>query len=207
MLVEILPDVFHWTALDVVNKRHLNGYAVRIKAGLVLIDPPSVPENALPELEALGRPRAVVLTGRAQERRAKQFQDWYGAKILAPELDKKLMRVRVDHYYSSGETVPGGFKAITLPHQRTPGESVLFHASARLLLAGYLVGEPAGFIQIEDRSVYPSYSKALEAQLPLLPLVFDRILPGRGAPILKDARIILAKYLASVEPGGAKGHI
>lgn len=206
MLAALAPDLFHWSSLDVVHKRHLNGYAIRVKAGLVLIDPPHVPENALPELEALGRPRVVILSGRAQERRAKQFQDWYGAKVMAPEGDQKLMRLPVAQYYSDGDTLPGGLKVTTLPNQRTPGESVLFQASSGTLFAGHLVGEPAGMVQMEDRGLYPSFSKAFEAQLALLSIEFDRLLPGRGTPIPTGGRLALAKYLASFGEGGPKGH-
>ncbi|MBT9555319.1 MAG: hypothetical protein IV100_04775 [Myxococcales bacterium] len=206
MLAELFSDYFHWNALDVAQKRHLNGYVVRTKVGLILIDPPSLPEPVLPALEALGKPKVVLLTGRAQERRAKQFRDWFGARILAPEGDQKLIRIPIDAYYKPGDTVPGGFRVHALPHQRTPGECVLYHPTQKVLIAGHLVGEPAGFIQLEDRSLYGSFSKTLEAQLQLLELDFERLLPGRGTPILHGGRIALAKYLAGFREGEVSGH-
>ncbi len=206
MLEPLLDRVYTWDALDAAQKRHLNGYALVTKAGLVLVDPPAMPEVVLPALEALGKPKIVILTGRPSERRARQFKDWYGAKILAPESDRKSMRVPVDHYYAEGETLPGGFVAVALAHQRTAGECALFHAGLRLLIASYLVGEPAGLVQLEDRGLYANFSRALEAQLKLLPLEFDALLPGRGRPVLKEGRVALAKYLAGFAGGEPTGH-
>ena len=196
MLTKILDKVYRWQALDTTLRQHLNGYLLSTRAGVILVDPPRAESVIIEQIEALGRPRAVLLTGRPNERRAKQYQDWYQAKVFAPEADRRRFRVAADHYYKVGETLPAGFKPVELRNQRTPGECALFHAKARLLIAGHLNGEPAGSIQMEAQGMYSDFSRAFEAQLGLLKLDFDILLPGRGEPILKGGRKALATFLA-----------
>ena len=201
MLEKLLENIYWWQGLNVELHQHLNGYVIVTRVGTILIDPPRAERNILEQLEALGRPRAVIVTGRPNERRAKQYQDWYGAKVFAPEADGRRLRVRADNYYKPGETLPGGFKPISLGNQRTPGESVLHHPQGRILLAPHLVGEPKGYLTMEAKHLYGSFSRAFEAQLKLLELDFKRVFPGRGAPVMKDGKVVLAKYLAGYTEG------
>ncbi len=196
VLKPVIDGVYWWQALEVELKRHINGYLVMTRIGPVMIDPPSAAEVIVEQIEALGKPRAIILTGRRQERRAAQFQGWYDAKVFAPEGDRRRFNVKADHYFRPGETLPGGFQSIGLSHQRTPGECALFHAKKRLLATGHLVGEPKGYVQMQDQGMYWSFGRAFEAQLGLLELDFDTLLTGRGEPIPTGARLVLAKYLA-----------
>ena len=163
------------------------------------MDPPSAAEPILAQIEAFGKPRAIIVTGRLQERRSRQYQGWYNAKVFAPEADRKRLRITADHYFRTGESLPGGFKSVILPHQRTPGETILFHAKAKVLVAPHFVTLGEGLVQMEDQASYWNFSRAFEAQLALLDLDFNVLLPGRGKPIRKDARVALAKYLAGYE--------
>ena len=187
-----------WQALELELKRHLNGYLLQTRVGLVMVDPPSAAEVIVKAIEAIGRPRAIIVTGRSRERRTRQFQGWYDAKVFAPERDARMLRVKADHYYKDGESLPGGFRSVGLEHQRTPGETALYHKGLRLMVAAHLVGQPAGYVQMQEQGLYWNFSRALEAQLRLLEYDYDTLLPGRGAPITKEARIALAKYIAGL---------
>ncbi len=203
MIAAVAEHVYRWEALETALRRTVNGYALAYRNGLILIDPPRVPEPDLPRFEALGRPRAVVVTGRFQVRRARQFRDWYGARIFAPAADRKVLGLQADHYYQPGDTLPGGFRAVGLQHQRSPGESALHHPARRMLVCGHLVGDPPGYVQMQEPGLYWSFSRAFEAQLPLLDLDFDLLLPGRGDPIVEEGKIALARYLAGYDPDTA----
>jgi glyoxylase-like metal-dependent hydrolase (beta-lactamase superfamily II) len=196
VLLPVIDGVYWWQALQLELKRHINGYIVMTKVGAIMIDPPSSAEPILRGIEALGKPRAIILTGVRQQRRAAQYQAWYGAKVFAPEKDKRQLTIKADHYYRSGETLPGGFLSVGLSYGRSPGESALFHAKSRLLCASHLVGDPPGYVQMQEQGLYRNFSRAFEEQISLLELDFDTLLPGRGKPLAKDARLTMAKYLA-----------
>ena len=199
VLTEVQSSVHVWQSLEIELKRHINGYLFLTRVGGILVDPPSAAEPVLAQIEAFGKPRAIIVTGRNQERRSRQYQGWYKAKVFAPEADRKRLRITADHYFRTGESLPGGFKSIILPHQRTPGETVLFHEKAKILVAPHFVTLGDGLIQMEDRASYWNFSRGFEAQLALLELDFDVLLPGRGKPIKTGARIALAKFLAGYE--------
>ena len=196
MLTEVVEGVYLWRALEVALKRYINGYLLVVHGGTVLIDPPAAAEPVLRAIEALGRPRAVILTGQRQERRARQYQGWYDAKVFAPEGDQRALTVKADVYYKHAESLPGGLRAFWLKHQRSAGESTLFHSERKLLFAGHLVGDPPGHIRMQDRGLYPRFSRSLQAQLALLKLPFEVLLPGRGEPITKGGRLALATHIA-----------
>lgn len=200
MLTPVIDGVYTWKTLEVELKRHVNGYLVMTKIGPVMIDPPSAAEVILNEIESLGKPRAILITGKRQERRAAQYQGWYEAKVFAPEGDRRLLTLKADHYYKRGESLPGGFQSCDLEHQRTPGETALFHPRSKMLVASHLVGDPPGYLRMQDQGFYWSFGRAFEAQLALLDLDFDTLLPGRGEPITKDAKVVLAKFLAGYSP-------
>lgn len=196
MLSPVTEGVYVWQALNVALKRHMNGYLFMTRIGPIMVDPPSMAEVIVEQVEALGKPKAIIVTGRHHERRTAQYKRWYKAKVFAPQADRKLLKVHADHYYMDGESLPGGFVSVQLGHQRTPGETVLYHAKSKLLVANHLVGAPEGYIQMQGEGVYWNFSRAFEAQLKLLDLDFDVILPGRGHPIATDGKMVLARFLA-----------
>jgi len=203
VLTEVIKGVYMWQALELELKRHINGYVFMTRIGPIMVDPPSAAEVILKDIEALGKPRAIILTGRRQQRRSKQYQGWYKAKLFAPEGDRKLLTIRADHFYRGGESLPGGFKSISLPDQRSPGETALYHEKLGVMVCSHLVCTKAGYVQMQDQGLYWNFSRAFEAQLTLLDYPFETLLPGRGTPIVKEASMGLAKFLAGFEPGAA----
>jgi len=198
VLRKLCTGVYSWKALETETKRHLNGYIFATRKGTIVVDPPRLNESVVGPLEALGIPKAIIITGRRNERRAEQFQAWYGAKVFAPEKDKRRMRVSADSWFRHGDSLPGGFKAFVLKNQRTPGESVLFHAKAKLMVAGQLHGFPGGAMSLPERGLYQQFGAAIAAHLELLQFEFERLLPGSGEPVLRGGRVSLATYLAGL---------
>ena len=197
MLTEVRKGVFRWEGLEIKLKRHLNGWLLITPDGPMLVDPPQAAEPDIADIELRGKPKIILLTGKRQERRTKMYQGWYQARVYAPRGDEKLLEVEPFRLYEDGEALPGGFVAMRLANQRSPGESVLFHKAARLLVAGHLVGAPAGQLQMQEKHLYSNFSKAFAEQVRLLKLDFDALLPGRGEPVMKEARVRLAEHLAT----------
>lgn len=197
MLIPLTDSTFYWRSLQIELKRHLNGYLVITDDGPVLIDPPAVSDVVLPEIEKFGKPIAILVTGRHQERRSKQYHQWYKAKLCVPKADKSMILQNADIYYENGDTLPGGFQVVELGNQRSAGESALYHAATKTLAAGHLLGEPEGYVGMQSSHVYHDFPAAFEAQLKLLEYDFEVLLPGRGRPLSKEGRICLARFLAS----------
>ena len=198
VLKKLCTGVYTWKALEIETKRHINGYVFTTRIGPIVVDPPRLNESVVGPFEALGVPKAVIITGRPHERRAEQFQAWYGAKIFAPEKDRRRMRVKADSWFHDGDALPGGFRAVGLANQRTPGESVLFHPKAKLLLASQLHGFDGGTMSLPERGLYQQFGSAIAAHIGLLELKFERLLPGSGEPVLSGGRVALATYLAGL---------
>ena len=197
MLTAVRPGVFRWEGLEIKLKRHLNGWLFVTQDGPILVDPPQAPEPVVFDIETHGKPKVILLTGKRQERRSKMYQGWYDTRVYAPKADQKLLEVEPYLLYEDGEVLPGGFTAIRLADQRSPGESVLLHKGTRLLVAGHLVGAPAGQLQMQDKHLYGNFSRAFAEQVKLLKLDFDSVLPGRGEPVMTEARVRLAEHLAT----------
>jgi len=197
MLIPLTDTTYYWRSLQIELKRHLNGYLVITDDGPVLIDPPAVSDVVLPELERFGKPVAVLITGRHQERRSKQYHQWYGAKLCVPKADKSMVLQKADIYYEDGDILPGGFQVIGLENQRSAGESALYYEPSKTMAAGHLLGEPAGYVGMQSSHVYHNFSAAFEGQLRLLQYDFEVLLMGRGQPISEDGRMCLARFLAS----------
>ena len=53
---------------------------------------------------------------------------------------------------------------------------------------------------MRSEKLYHNFSASFQAQLALLDLEFDIILPGLGTPVLTDGRKVLAGFLASYQP-------
>ena len=201
MLKKLCRGVYTWKALETETKRHINGYVFTTRVGPVVVDPPRLNESVVKQFEALGTLKAIIVTGRPNERRAEQFQAWYGAKVFAPSKDQRRMRINADSWFHDGDVLPGGFKAVSLKNQRTPGESVLFHPKAKILVANQLHGFPGGTMSLPERGLYQQFGAAISAHLELLDLEFERLLPGSGEPVLTGGRVSLATYLAGLSGG------
>jgi len=197
MLERIIDGVYVWEHLIIEHKHTINGYYLETEDGPILFDPPSAAQSVIQQIEALGKPKHVVVTGRFRQRRAAYYQQWYGATLWAPHADQRHLNLEPDELYGSIDEVPGGFDVVGLEKQLSPGECALYNADRKCLLAGHLVGTPPGSIRMQDRYLYRPFSPAFEAQLPLISLDFETLLPGRGSPIPAGGRVALAQFLAN----------
>lgn len=208
---EIIPIYRATTRINVAGPFRIPSAMYVIKDGedVVLIDPFTLPESETKELEALGVPTLILITGRLHVRDADAYRKRYGAKILANREAVPELGIGVDDAFGDGETLPGGLTTIEMPGT-IPGETILRREQGKgVLIVGdalwnlrlsecglilglfmRLLGWPEGFgampklLMANDKLATESYQKLLDYD-------FDQILVSHGQPILRDAKEML----------------
>ena len=92
----------------------------------------------------------------------------------------------------------GGFlHAVTVPENKSPGETALHWPERRLLILGdALIGKPPGGLSLLPTKMYADMTRAREGIMVLLKLDFDALLVGDGDPILQDGKQAVEAFLA-----------
>ena len=200
---EILPGIFSWGSTYADRPWDLNGYAIALTGGTIVIDPPA-PERA--EWEQLPTPiTTVVLTNRDHVRDAPLFRARFGARIVASKDEiPQFTSLRIDATVQEGDLIGGALRVIHLPG-KSPGEIGLYlepayHAASRdrggiLILGDAIIGNPPGALGLipEEKLDDP---KRLRGSLPkILAYDFDVLLLCDGQSVLGNAKQKVSEFL------------
>jgi glyoxylase-like metal-dependent hydrolase (beta-lactamase superfamily II) len=203
---EILPGIFTWGSTYADRPWDLNGYAIALAGGVVLIDPPA-PEEA--DWQKLPKPiTTVVLTNRDHLRDGPLFRTRYGARIIAGKDEvPQFTPVTIDAAVQEGDLIGGALRVIHLPG-KSPGEIGLYlepayHPTSRdkagiLILGDAIIGNPPGSLGLipEEKLDDP---KTLRGSLPkILDYNFDVLLLCDGQSVLSDAKLKVSEFLKRV---------
>jgi glyoxylase-like metal-dependent hydrolase (beta-lactamase superfamily II) len=200
---EILPGIFTWGSTYADRPWDLNGYAIALAGGTLLIDPPA-PEEA--GWQKLPKPIAtVVLTNRDHVRDAPLFRTRYGARIVASKDEvSQITSLPIDATVQEGDLIGSALRVIHLPG-KSPGEIGLYlepayHTASRdkggiLILGDAIIGNPPGALGLipEEKLDDP---KKLRGSLPkILEYNFDVLLLCDGQSVLSDAKQKVSEFL------------
>lgn len=200
---EILPGIFTWGSTYADRPWDLNGYAIALTGGTVLIDPPA-PEEA--DWQKLPTPiTTVVLTNRDHIRDAPLFRARLGARIVASKDEvSQFTSLPIDVTVQEGDLIGSALRVIHLPG-KSPGEIGLYlepayHVASRdkggvLILGDAIIGNPPGTLGLipEEKLDDP---KTLRRSLPkILKYNFDVLLLCDGQPVLGDAKQKVSEFL------------
>jgi glyoxylase-like metal-dependent hydrolase (beta-lactamase superfamily II) len=203
---EILPGIFTWGSTYADRPWDLNGYAIVLPGGVVLIDPPA-PEDA--DWQKLPKPiTTVVLTNRDHVRDAPLFRIRYGARIIAGKDElPQFVSLPIDEAVEEGDLIGGALRVINLPG-KSPGEIGLYlgpayHAAAQdkagiLILGDAIIGNPPGALGLipEEKLDDPG---TLKGSLPkVLDYDFDVLLFCDGQSVLSDAKRRVSDFLKTL---------
>ena len=203
---EILPGIFTWGSTYADRPWDLNGYAIALVGGTVLIDPPAPEEGGW---QKLPKPVAtVVLTNRDHLRDAPLFRTRYGARIVASKDEmSQFTSLPIDATVQEGDLIGGALRVIHLPG-KSPGEIGLYldpayHAVSRdkggiLILGDAIIGNPPGALGLipEEKLDDP---KTLKGSLPkVLDYNFDVLLLCDGQSILSNAKQKVSEFLSGL---------
>ena len=194
----LIDNVMRWSVYNEEKGLFFNGYVMDTPAGAYVVDPPSADERVFAGIEQhFGRPAAVVVTNRDHERASDAFRQRYSCPVMASEADCALLEIPAEERLQ--ETLPGGWKVLSLVHQKSPGEVALFNVEKRMLLLGdALISKQAGVLTMLPAEKYADPSKAREGLNVLQSLDVDVILPGDGEPVLQGGKQVLAQFFSGV---------
>jgi hypothetical protein len=195
---EILPGLFHWTAVHPRIKIEVSSYYVA-EAGTLL--DPLIPEEGLEWFRERGAPRHVFLTNRHHYRHSAEFEAAFGCTVWCNEEGmhefQQGERVRP---FRAGDLLPGNIES----HEvgvLCPDETALRIAVAEGVLAvadgvvrdrdGPLVFVPDPLIGDDPEAVKQGLRAAYAR---LLDLEFDHLLLAHGDPWIGGAKAALRAF-------------
>lgn len=196
---EILPGVFHWTALHPrIGIQVSSYYLARMKT---LLDPLVPPESGLEAFSA--GVEQIILTNRHHYRGSAAIVDRYGCVVRCVEtgLHEFTKGEKVEPF-CFGETLPHGIEAFEIG-ELCPDETALFLpvAGGTVAIADGAVrhGGPLEFVEDEligdDPEGVKTRLKAAYRGL-LEEKAFDNLLLAHGDPWIGGAREALARFAA-----------
>ena len=181
--VELLvPGIFHWTVEDDRIAFRSDAYALATTAGTVLIDPLPVAAKAL---ERLGRIEAICLSVQSHQRSSWKLRRQLGVRVYAPRAAEGLEE-SPDHWYSEGDPLPGGLRAIHAPGPCEASYVFYSRETSVLFLGDLLIREPRGrfrFVSDEYMDDPPAARASVEKILALSDLSYDVLCSAHGNPL------------------------
>lgn len=185
----------------------LNGYAIKLDDGAILVDPPSPAAADWPQLDALKPIQKIVVTNRDHDREAEQFHERYRSPVVAGANEMGgFASLKVDETVKEGDVLPGGLRVIHLPG-KSPGEIGLYFEPARnkiskevggiVLLGDALIGHPPGQLRFVPERKLDNPAQLKESLQKLLALKFEVLLLCDGHSLLKGARRKVEELLST----------
>jgi glyoxylase-like metal-dependent hydrolase (beta-lactamase superfamily II) len=206
-LQEILKGIFTWGGAYADMPWDLNGFAIRLDDGAILIDPPIPGADDWPQLDALKPIRKIIVTNRDHDREAAQFHERYHAPVVAGANEAGgFATLMIDETVKEGDILPGGLTVIDLPG-KSPGEIGLYFDPLRsklfkecggiVILGDALVGHPAGLLRFVPSRKLDDAPQLRTSLRKLLALQFEVLLLCDGHSLLKDAHKKVERFLAT----------
>ena len=196
---EIFKDVYTWARFSEEHRLNFNGWFILRQHplfGNLSIDPPPPSEADLDQMKSLGGVQQIVITNRNHVRWSRELQQRFGAKIGMHAADASTVDLAVDHQFEDGHMVAGFLHAVTVPNNKSSGETALHWPERKLLILGdALIGKPSGWLTLLAPEKYADVALAKEGIQTLLGLEFDAILLGDGEPILKNGKEAMERFL------------
>jgi glyoxylase-like metal-dependent hydrolase (beta-lactamase superfamily II) len=201
---EILPGILTWGSTYADRPWDLNGYAIALAGGTVLVDPPA-PEEA--DWQKLPKPiTTVVLTNRDHVRDAPLFRARFGTRIVASTDEiSQFASLPIDVTVQDGDLIGSALRVIHLPG-KSPGEIGLYlepayHATSKekggiLIVGDAIIGNPPGGLGLipEEKVDDP---KMLRGSLPkILEHNFEVLLLCDGQSVLNNAKQKVSEFLS-----------
>jgi glyoxylase-like metal-dependent hydrolase (beta-lactamase superfamily II) len=185
----------------------LNGYAIKLDDGAILIDPPAPAADDWPQLDALKPIKKIIVTNRDHDREAEQFRQRYHAPVVAGANEAGgFASLRIDETVKEGDILPGGLSVIDLPG-KSPGEIALYFDPLRsklfrefggiLILGDALIGHPPGLLRFVPSHKLDDAPQLRTSLRKLLNLEFEVVLLCDGHSLLKDAHKKVEQFLAT----------
>lgn len=195
----VMENIWIWSVHSEKQNIHYNSYLIHTEGSQsFIVDPVAAGPEVLDGLTPLPKPTCIVLTTGAHEREALSFKERLNIPIMISEAAASGLSFRPDSTFNDADVLPGGWQAILLPDQDTPGECALYQPDRKILIVGdALVGKPFQFLSLPadiyagTRRSAASIHNARQGLRRLLDLDIRAILPGSGDPVMQNVHSLL----------------
>ena len=201
---EVLPGVYHWTALHPDIEIDVHCYYLSATEPAVLIDP-LLPAEGIGWFEAHKRPEQIYLTNRLHYRHCEAFFEAFNPKIWCHQAGMhEFTRGEPVTAFEHGDTLPGGIEALEVgslcPEETTlyiPIEGgILSIGDAIVRWDEELTFVPDRLIGEDPEGVKRGLLKAFER---LLERDFEHMLFAHGEPFIGGAKAELQDFIEKAE--------
>jgi hypothetical protein len=201
---EVLPGVFHWTAVHPKINTEVSSYWLDEHG--VLFDPLVPPQEGLEWFaERAVAPRTIVLSNRHHYRQSDRFAERFGCPVLCNRLGlHEFSDGQAVEGFDVGDRLPGGVLACELD-AICPDDTALLLSEARAVViadgvvrgGAYGTGGPLGFVPDFLMDDPPATKRGLlDACARLLAEHdFEHLLLAHGGPVIGDGRELLVDLL------------
>ena len=197
---EILPGVFHWTALHPDINLDVHCYYLSATEPAVLIDP-LLPAEGVGWFETHDRPEHIILTNRLHYRHCEQFFEVFSPKIWCHQAGMhEFTQGEPVTSFEHGDELPGGVLAVEVG-SLCPEETALYIPQEGGILSigdavvrwdGELMFVPDRLMGEDPEGVKSGLLEALER---LLEQDFEHLLFAHGEPIIGGAKAALKAFV------------
>jgi glyoxylase-like metal-dependent hydrolase (beta-lactamase superfamily II) len=199
LLQHIHANVYVWSDWQEARQLYFNGYLVRTPHGTVLIDPPCWDEYLLVAFEVFGAVTAIILTNADHERASSAIAEALNVPVWVHEADASHLNRPPEKTFKTGDTLLNYWQVISVPHQKTAGETALWcEAEAKLFVGDAFIASQQDQLTLLAPEKYADVAMAKASLLavfsPLQPKV-SAIFLGDGEPVLSNAPQVLAQFL------------
>lgn len=199
LLQHIHSTVYVWSDWQEARQLYFNGYLVRTPQGTVLIDPPVCDEYLQVAFEVFGEVAAIILTNADHERAGAEIAQALTVPVWVHEADATLLKRPAEKTFKQGDTLFDYFQVVSVPHQKTAGETALWcETEATLFVGDAFIAPTLNQLSLLAPEKYADVTKAkaslVETFMPLQANV-SAIFLGDGEPVLRNAPQVLGEFL------------
>ena len=205
---QILPGIFRWGSTYADRPWELNGYAIQLGAGTVLIDPPAPENDDWAGFDALQPIVKIVVTNRDHLRDATLFRTRYAAPLVAGANEvAQLAPVAIDETVLEGDRIAGALLVIHLPGKSPgeigllmdrPGGAIAGDLGGILILGDAIIGHPPGSLGLIPEHKLDNRVLLKQSLRKLLNLDFDVLLPCDGEPVMGGAKSRVVEFVGKL---------
>ena len=210
MLTQLSNSLYSWTEIHGISRNtpySWSSFLVVAQDALILIDPLSLSDQEIADVERLGTPTHILLTCDYHLRESRSFMQRWGCELLAlaAEEQTKSCEISVDDTFRDGDFLWRKIEVIRVQNVRYPEEvSFLVPEEDGTLIIGDLVcggradrGISDGSIWINAPELAVDLQKARISLGKLLDYNFNRMVLGHGSPVTDRAKGVLKDFLKS----------
>jgi glyoxylase-like metal-dependent hydrolase (beta-lactamase superfamily II) len=195
---KLLEGVWSWSVWKAGAFKGVafNGTYLELGDERVVIDPPPLTSWDLDHMRALGAPTRVVVTNVNHLRASDEVCATFDATLHVPAADAEALAHPEAETYADGDVL-FGLRVLTLAHQKSPGESVLYSSERKLLLVGdALIGTPRGSLCMLPDAKFSDVGAARRELGRLRELELEALIMGDGDSILSGGSAAIEAFLA-----------